>query len=75
MTPFAQALLAIEIAVNALHETAARAPGTRPAVQDTLHQIAHLGFDVRPSEERKTGPAGKWRAAAERKKTQQRLFS
>lgn len=49
LIPFQQALLAIEIAVDALREA-----DTEQA-SDALAQIAHLGFDTRPTEER--GPS------------------
>ena len=50
MTPFQEALLAIEIAVDALNKE-----GTESA-RDALEQIRHLGFDTRPGEERKKQP-------------------
>lgn len=50
MSPFQTALLAIEVAVDALHES-----GTESA-RDALDQIAHLGFDTRTTEERQKKP-------------------
>lgn len=50
MTPFQQALLAIEIAVDALQESASE------SAREALEQIQHLGFDTRRSEERKSQP-------------------
>jgi len=55
MTPFQQALLAIEIAVDALHDS-----GTE-AARAALEQIGSLGFDTRPGEERKLAPEKHWR--------------
>jgi hypothetical protein len=68
MSPFQQALLAVEIAVDALHES-----GTASA-RDALDQIGQLGFDTRPSEERKVKPE-KSRAASVRRTRQPSLFS
>jgi hypothetical protein len=50
MTPFQEALLAIEIAVDALHESRTE------SARDALEQIRHLGFDTRPGDERKKQP-------------------
>jgi hypothetical protein len=67
MTPFQQALLAIEIAGDALHEL-----GTDSG-RDALEQIGQLGFDTRPSEERKLAPE-KPLAASVRRTKQPTLF-
>jgi len=68
MTPFQQALLAIEIAVDALHESG------MDSGRDALEQIDQLGFDIRPSEERKLAPE-KPLAARARRTSQPSLFS
>jgi len=73
MTPFSQALLAIEIAVDALHEIARASPGTDPIVSDALDQLRHLGFDTRPTTERQHKP-DKRHATVNRKPVQQTLF-
>jgi len=67
MSPFQEALLAIEIAVDALAEA------DTETSRDALEQIKHLGFDTRTSEERK--PAGdKPKPFARRKSVQRTLF-
>lgn len=66
MTPFQEALLAIEIAVDALN-----AAGTDQA-HDALDQIKQLGFDTRSQEERNRKAAKPWTA---RRAVQQKLFS
>jgi hypothetical protein len=67
MTSFQQALLAIEIAVDALHES------RTDSARDALDQIGKLGFDTRPTDERKSSPA-KPLAARVRKTKQPSLF-
>jgi len=49
----ASALLAIETAVDAIHES-----GTELS-RNALDQIGHLGFDTRPTEERKPKTSAK----------------
>jgi hypothetical protein len=73
MTPFQEALLALEIAVDALHATAKASPEAEYAAQEAFDQIRHLGFDVRHSAERKGKPARTWAEAA-KKPTQGKLF-
>lgn len=45
-TPFQDALLAIEIAVGALHGLRHESREANAAVEDAFAQIKHLGFDV-----------------------------
>ena len=59
MTPFQSALLAIEIAVDALAES-----GTESA-REALDQIGCLGFDIRPTEARKARELGGCRGRIE----------
>jgi hypothetical protein len=59
MTPLQEALLAIEIAVDALHDSGAE------SARDALEQIGNLGFDTRP-EERKLAPERPLAARARR---------
>jgi hypothetical protein len=73
MTPFQQALLAIDIAVDALHEIAKASPGADPIVCDAFDQLRHLGFDTRPTTERHPTPE-RHPAAAKRKPVQHTLF-
>lgn len=51
MTPFQEALLAIQIAVDSLHTIAKGSPEARREVDDALAQINHLGFDTAKSKE------------------------
>jgi hypothetical protein len=73
-TPFEDALLALNIAVDALHESATAAPGAEKAASDALVQIGHLGFDVRPSGER-AAKSAKWVRRSSAKSVQRTLFS
>ncbi|HEY2787042.1 MAG TPA: hypothetical protein VGJ05_18925 [Fimbriiglobus sp.] len=74
MTPFEQALLAIEITVDALHTTAKESPEAAHAVKEALDQIAYLGFDVRPTGDRAVKPAKSWAQGTRKKLRQQSLF-
>jgi len=74
MTPFQQALLAIEIAVDALHATAKESPESSHAAREAFDQIAHLGFDVRPTADRTKAPVKSWSQSTRKKQKQQSLF-
>jgi hypothetical protein len=67
MTPYQEALLAIEIAVAALHDS------KTPSASDALEQIGHLGFDTRLKEEPKEKFRDQWTTKTRRRK-QPRLF-
>lgn len=45
-SPFSEALLAIEICVDALHKA------DTPEAREALEQVAHLGFDTRSTGQR-----------------------
>jgi hypothetical protein len=73
MTPFQQALLAVEIAVDALHDVARESPMAERTARDALAQIAYFGFDIRSSDDRRAEQA-KPHAPAPRRLVQQSLF-
>lgn len=79
VSPFQQALLAIEVLVDALHATARASPEAEFVAQDALDQIRHLGFDTRRTSERERPDEPPVNSIAEkvgpaRKPTQGRLF-
>ena len=69
-TPFQEALLAIQIAVDALH-VARQWPDAAHTADDALAEIRQLGFETRPSGEAK--PRGTFSERA-KKPVQRRLF-
>lgn len=64
-SPFQDALLAIEICVDALHKA------DTPEAREALEQLAHLGFDTRPTKQREALKAVK---RLRRKPSPGRLF-
>lgn len=64
MTPFQEALLALEIAVDALHATAQASPEAEATAHEAFDALRHHGFDTRHSAERKQSPS-RWADRAE----------
>jgi hypothetical protein len=74
-SPFQQALLALEIAVDALHGLSKESREAKATVDDAFAQIQHLGFDTRPTDDRKpTGPHESKVNKSRKPKKQQTLF-
>lgn len=53
MTPFQEAVLAIDILVDAMHATAKAAPEAEFAAAEAFAQVRHLGFDTRHTAQRR----------------------
>ena len=53
MTPLQEALLAIDVLVDALHATSTASPEAEFAAQEAFAAVRHLGFDARHTAERK----------------------
>jgi hypothetical protein len=71
ITSFTDALLALQIAVDALHATSKASPEAEYAAHEAFDQIMYLGLDTRHSEE---GKPGKTFAGLARKPVQRNLF-